>query len=133
MKGEILETLTSTVNPQENVESAKKITQIVYFLQALAILVGVAHIAGVIINYLKQEEVKGTLFESHFRWQVRTFWFSILWSVIGFVTVWLMIDFGKVLFVLGFVIMIATGIWYVYRVVKGWLCLNAGKPMYQSY
>jgi uncharacterized membrane protein len=65
--------------------------------------------------------VVGTLYESHFRWQIRTFWFGLLWSVVGAITVWLII---------GFVVLGAVSIWYIYRIAKGWLRLSEAKPMY---
>ncbi|MDX8400480.1 MAG: hypothetical protein R8K20_09575 [Gallionellaceae bacterium] len=60
--------------------------------------------------------------ESHFLWQIRTFWWSVLWGVLGVVLT---------LVLLGFFILIADGIWVLYRIIKGWLKLNDGKPMYQ--
>ena len=70
---------------------------------------------------MKRDDVVNTLYESHFRWQIRTFWFSLLWSVIGGITT---------LIVIGIPILGVTLIWYIYRIVKGWLRLSEGKPMY---
>ena len=61
------------------------------------------------------------MYESHFRWQIRTFWFTLLWCVVGFCTFW---------FVVGFVVWGVSYIWMIYRIVKGWLRLSEGKPMY---
>jgi uncharacterized membrane protein len=70
------------------------------------------------INYIKREEVKGTFLESHFDWQIHTFWYTLLWSVLGFITL---------LVGVGFVILIIDAIWFIYRIVKGVLYLNDGK------
>lgn len=101
-------------------KALKDITTAVYALQAAGFLVAVTFIAGVIINYIKLTDVAGTLYESHFRWQIRTFWWGLLWTVVGAATVWL---------VLGFAILFAAGIWVIYRIVKGWLNLLDGKQM----
>ena len=100
--------------------SLREITALVYGLQAASILVGITLIGGVIINYLKRDEVAGTWLESHFRWQIRTFWWTLAWSAIGFVTA---------LVLVGFVVLAAAAVWFVYRVAKGWLALRAGKPV----
>ena len=102
-------------------DRAQHIATIVYALQAASFLVGFTFIVAVIINYVKKEDVQGTWLESHFRWQIRTFWFSLLWSVIGVITFVL---------VIGYFILIAGAIWLAYRIIKGWLRLSEGKEMY---
>lgn len=109
--------------PSAKLQSGKKVATLVYALQAASFLLGVTFIVGVIINYVKKEDVVGTWLESHFRWQIRTFWFSLLWAVLGVITA---------MIVVGYFIIIANLIWVIYRIVKGWLRLNDGKPMYAS-
>ena len=104
----------------EELTSLKNITMVVYALQAASFLWGVTGIIGIVINYVKRDDVKGTLYESHFDWQIRTFWWWLLWSVIGVATVWLLI---------GFAILFAAWVWAIYRVIKGWLKLNEGKTV----
>jgi uncharacterized membrane protein len=101
-------------------KSLRSLTQAVYILYALSYFAGITAIIGIIINYVKKEEVAGTWLESHFRWQIRTFWFSLLWAVIGMLTFF---------FVIGMVILFANFCWIIYRIVKGWLNLNDNKPM----
>jgi len=101
-------------------KSLKTLTMVVYLLQALGFIVGITWIVAVIMNYVKRDEVRGTWLESHFRWQIRTFWWGLLWSVVG----------GVLLLVLvGYLVLVATAIWVIYRIVKGWLYLNDGKPL----
>jgi len=107
----------------QDLEKARNLTQIVYFLYIASVLAGVTAIIAVIINYLKRDEVAGTWLETHFRWQIRTFWFSLMWGVIGMLTSWIGI---------GIVIFIAAGIWAIYRIVKGMLNFYDNKPMYQD-
>jgi uncharacterized membrane protein len=111
--------MTDTADAQRP-KALKDITTVVYALQAAGFIVGITFIAAVILNYIKLPDVAGTLFESHFRWQIRTFWWGLLWSVVGGLTAWILI---------GFLILAATAIWVIYRIVKGWLNLSEGKPM----
>jgi len=106
---------------QQKIVAAKKIGTLVYALQAVSFLLTVTFIAAIIINYVKKDDVAGTWVASHFRWQVRTFWFALLWSA-----------FGAILFFLGigYFILIGVAIWVIYRIAKGWLALADGKPMY---
>ena len=67
------------------VEQNKTLTLVVYALQAAAFLFGITAIVGVVINYVKKPEVQGTWLASHFKWQIRTFWWSFLGFVIGFI------------------------------------------------
>jgi len=100
----------------------RRLTMIIYLLYALGFVTGgITSLAGIIINYLKRDEVRGSWLESHFRWQIRTFWFGLLWGVIGAMTTAIFI---------GIFIVIGNLVWVIYRIVKGWLALNDGKPMY---
>ena len=117
-------------------------THVIYALHALAVLIGIsaAHtivgsfiggfpsIIAVIMNYARRSETRGTFLESHFRWQIRTFWFALLWAVIVALVSALLIAvvIGLATWVLG---LLALGIWAVYRIARGWLRLNDGKPI----
>ena len=116
------ERLISGVEAQEE-QSLKMITTVVYALQAASFFIGLSFIAAVIINYIKQPQVEGTWLESHFRWQIRTFWFSLLWSIIGFVLVFVLI---------GYLVLPAVALWVIYRIARGWINLSEGKGMYQD-
>lgn len=108
----------------EELASLRTITTVVYALQALSFAFGVTALVGLIINYVKRDDVAGTLYESHFNWQIRTFWWGLLWGVLGSI---LIFAFG-----LGLVVLFVAWIWAIYRVVKGWLKLNDGKPVMPS-
>lgn len=114
--------MTETTDAGDKTAALKKITAIIYALYALSFLAGgITAIVAIVMNYVKRDDVAGTLFESHFRWQMNTFWFALLWGAIGTLTFF---------FVIGWFILIADAIWIIYRLVKGWLNLNDGKPMY---
>jgi len=101
-------------------ENLRTLTAVVYGLQAGVFLIGLSAIVAVVINYVKLDEVASTWLESHFRWQIRTFWFGLLWGAIGSLLF---------VFVVGWFILMADAVWIIYRIVKGWLNLNDGKPM----
>jgi uncharacterized membrane protein len=112
------EVLPSEEKPsEEKMHSLKTLTTVVYALYALTWLFGISAIVAVVVNYIKLEDVAGTWLESHFRWQIRTFWFGLLWGAITFILV------------IGWFILSANLVWLIYRIVKGWLNLNDGKPM----
>jgi uncharacterized membrane protein len=91
-----------------------------------AFLTGWPSIIAVILNYVKRSEVRGTWLDAHFSWQIRTFWFALLWLTLGavlFITV-VGIPFAIVLW-------FATGIWVLYRIIRGWLALSSQKALPQ--
>ena len=93
-------------------------------LVVTAFLTGWPSIIAVIMNYVKRSEAAGTFLDSHFSWQLRTFWFALLWVVIG----WLMIVtiIGAVI---GVPILLGIGVWVLYRIARGWINLANRKPM----
>jgi uncharacterized membrane protein len=102
-------------------KSAKSLTTLIYVLYAASFLVGITAIVAIIMNYIKKGDVAGTFLESHFRWQIRTFWFGLLWSVVGGLLM---------VVVVGWAVIAANFVWLIYRIVKGFLRLNENKPMY---
>ncbi len=92
-----------------------------------AFLTGWPSIIAVILNYVKRSDVRGTWLESHFRWQIRTFWFGVLWISLCFLFILVTLGIG---ILVAWLPMILVGVWFIYRVVRGWLALNDGRPMY---
>ena len=107
----------------EKAKANKTITTAIYALYAASLIFGITILVAIVLNYIKREEVAGTIFESHFRWQMRTFWFSLLWGFVGAITFVLIV---------GMFILAADLIWFIYRIAKGWLNLTEDKPMYQA-
>ena len=87
---------------------------------AISCIVGVTAIAAIIVNYIKRDEVAGTWVASHFEWQIKTFWYTLAGVFIGWLLAFILI---------GFPILLAVGVWAIYRIVKGWLALHDGKPV----
>ena len=99
----------------------KKYTFSVYILQALSFPLLFTALIGVIVNYVKEDEVRGSWLESHFRWQKATFWYGLLWTVLGVLTLPLLI---------GYPVLGLLTLWLIYRIARGWICLVDGRQMY---
>jgi uncharacterized membrane protein len=89
-----------------------------------AFLTGWPSLIAVVLNYLKRSRTRGTWVESHFRWQIRTFWFAVLWFVLAYV---LALTF--VALPLAIVLAVMTGAWVLYRIGRGWWRLVDGRGM----
>ena len=89
-----------------------------------AFLTGWPSIIAVILNYVKRSEVRGTWLDSHFSWQIRTFWFALLWLVVGAILFVTLVGIPVAV-----AIWFATGIWVLYRIIRGWLALNSQTPL----
>ncbi|MBL8420524.1 MAG: hypothetical protein JNK92_07785 [Dechloromonas sp.] len=127
-----------TPNQQGVRPSLVQLTHIIYGLHAAAVIIGVnsaATVAGgfvfglpsliaVFLNYLKRGDVHGTWLESHFRWQIRTFWFTFLWLVIYGLLIITIIGIP-----IAWILIALLGIWVAYRVIRGWVALAGVKPM----
>jgi len=116
-------------------------TTLIYALHAFSLLTGILgtatvigafltgwpSIIAVILNYVKRGETRGTWLESHFRWQIRTFWYGVLW--VGLCGILVVLTLGLGLLVVWVPLALVT-IWFVYRIVRGWVRLGARRPMY---
>ncbi|MGH8672515.1 MAG: DUF4870 family protein [Burkholderiales bacterium] len=119
-------------------ESLIRLTHVMYGLHAFSALMGLLgsafvvttfltgwpSIVAVIINYVKRGDVRGAYLESHFGWQLRTFWFALLAFVVAGLFIFTFIGIP-----IGWGIAVATGIWVLYRITRGWMTLNDGKSM----
>lgn len=118
-------------------------THLIYGLHALSVVIGllgtatiigsfvggVPSIIAVILNYVKRSDVRGTWLDSHFSWQIRTFWFALAWAIgVSLVSIVLLplLGLGIATWFLGFLV---VGVWIVYRVARGWLALKDGRTM----
>jgi len=122
--------------------SLVRLTHVIYGLHAVGLvtgIVGVATVVGafltgwpsiiaVILNYIYRGDVRGTWLESHFRWQIRTFWFGLLWAALCILFV--LVTFGLGILVVGLALVI-LGIWFIYRIARGWLRLVDRRLAYE--
>ncbi len=107
--------------PEERLKSLKTVTGIVYLCQVLAFgFAGIPLLIGVVINYVKRTEVRGTWLESHFNWQVKTVWVTLLLLAAAGIT----LQMG-----IGVYILLPTVLWLVYRIILGWNALSSNKPI----
>ena len=120
------------------VEPPVSATLVVYVLFAIAAVVGLAShgiwviaplaglvgIIAVIVAYVKRGEARGTWAESHLTWLIRTFWWSLLWALVGAVLFVTLIGIP-----IAFVVWAGTTIWVIYRLVRGYLLFKDSKPI----
>jgi uncharacterized membrane protein len=140
--------MANNVNPSVTVSglpvdaSLISYTHIIYALHSLSVLIGLTSwltivggfifglpsIIAVIMNYARQSDVRATFLESHFRWQIRTFWFALLWAIVIPAVSLLLIFIVVGLFTwwIGYALL---GIWVIYRIIRGWLALRDHRPV----
>lgn len=119
-------------------EGMVTLTHVIYGLHALTVVTGIltpvfivtAFLTGwpsllaVVLNYIKRADTRGTYLESHFRWQIRTFWFALLWLMLSWLLVLTLIGIP-----LAFILASIAGLWVLYRVIRGWLRLNSHQAL----
>lgn len=119
-------------------DSLIRLTHLIYALHAFSAVMGIissaaivtAFLTGwpsifaVILNYAKRADVRGTYLDTHFSWQIRTFWYAALWLVIATLLFITLIGIP-----LAWLIVVATGVWVLYRITRGWLALNDRQPV----
>ena len=130
--------MTAIAEPRE---SLIKLANVIYALHAFSLvtgIVGAATVVGafltgwpsiiaVILNYAKRSEVRGTWLESHFRWQIRTFWFGLLWVALCALFIVATLGIGLII---AWLPLTLVGLWFIYRIARGWLRLTGHRPMY---
>ena len=137
MREERVQTATAEPAP-----SLITVTHVVYGLHALSLITGIIgtatvvgafltgwpSIIAVILNYVKRSEARGTWLESNFRWQIRTFWFGLLWVTLCLLFVAATLGIGLLI---AWLPLGVVGLWFIYRVARGWLQLKDHRPMYE--
>jgi len=119
---DVIDVQFNTPSDPRNGQSMKTYAMIVYGLYTLGLfLTGLPTIIGVIMAYIKRKEFNGTIYREHMDMLIRTFWYSLLFSILGALTTWLYI---------GFVILFFAGVWYIYRLVRGFVRLHDGKGIW---
>ena len=119
------------------------LTHVIYALHAFSLLTGIFGVAtvvgafltgwpsliAVILNYIFRGDVRGTWLESHFRWQIRTFWFGLLWVSLCLLFIVMTLGIG---FLIAWLPLTVVGLWFIYRIARGWLRLKDRQPMYEA-
>ena len=132
--------MATIVQPRQ---SLVRLTHVIYALHAVSLLIGIVtaativgaflfswpSIIAVILNYAKRSEVRGTWLASHFRWQIRTFWFGALW--VGLCVLFVIATLGIGIFI-AWIPLGVVGLWFIYRIASGWLRLLDHRAMYES-
>jgi uncharacterized membrane protein len=121
--------------------SLVRLTHVIYGLHAFSLLTGLIgaatvvatfltgwpSIVAVVLNYVKRREARGTWLDSHFRWQLRTFWFGLLWVALCLLFVVITLGVGLLI---AWLPLAVVSIWFIYRIARGWLQLMDRRPMY---
>ena len=121
------QTVPQTIDPARDA-ALKRVALIDYGLHIVGLLfsMGLLSVVALIINYIKRDDARGTIYESHMNWMIRTFWWTLFWVVVSFLPTLVLsvVSFGLLsfLFVIPF-------IWFLYRMIKGVLRLNEGRAI----
>lgn len=119
-----MESSTQVQRPEQSTEelnAKRRLTMVIYGLYGLGVIFGgLPSLVAIIMNYIKRNDMRGTWLESHFDWQIKTFW----WGVIGSLISLLLMMVG-----VGFILFFVVVVWYIYRLVKGFLRLNDNLPI----
>jgi uncharacterized membrane protein len=134
--------MTTVPRAQDPAPSLITVTHVTYALHALGLAIGALgaatvvgsfvfgwpSIIAVVVNYVKRGEARGTWLESHFTWQIRTFWFALVWSCLVGVSgaVLAIVLIGFAIWAVGFFVL---GVWAIYRIARGWLALRDAKAV----
>jgi uncharacterized membrane protein len=124
--------------PAASQDSLINVSHVIYGLHALTVVTGLMtsafvltafltgwpSIIAVVLSYVKRDAARGTFLESHFRWQIRTFWFALMWVMVAMLLALTLIGIP-----LAFMLAAGAGVWVIYRVIRGWLNLNDRSPM----
>lgn len=103
-----------------NIQHAKNLATVVYALQSAGFAIGITYFIAPVIIYMKRETAAGTWVESHLRWQLNTFWYSVAWAIVGGLT----LTWG-----IGLMILTAVTLWIIFRIVQGWSALSRNQPI----
>ncbi|EXI80943.1 MAG: putative membrane protein [Candidatus Accumulibacter appositus] len=130
--------MSNDLIPDSYLEGERAWCHVIYALHALAVVIGVAGAASVagafvfgvpsliavVLNYVKRSDVRGTWLDSHYRWQIRTFWFTALWLLIyGLLII-------TIIFIpIAWLLIVILGLWVGYRVIRGWLALSGRRAI----
>jgi uncharacterized membrane protein len=103
-------------------ETLSIVTHVLYALHTASFFsAGIFSVIAMIINYVKRPDLPDAFFRSHFRWQARSFWFTLLWLVVT-APLWFLIVPGWIAYSL-------IGFWYLYRFIRGWWSFADGRTM----
>jgi uncharacterized membrane protein len=128
-------TVQSASQPTDSMVNVAHLVYALHTWSVVAGIVGTATVVGmfltgwpsiiaVIINYVKRPDARGTWLDTHFGWQIRTFWYTLLWVVIAVIAAFTVIGLPFAIFVA-----IVITLWVVYRIARGWLALTSRNPM----
>ena len=122
-------------NPREGLVTLTHVIYGLHAFSAVTALVGTATIVfgfltgwpsiiAVVLNYAKRSDVRGTHLDSHFSWQIRTFWYAFVWALVAVVLFVTLVGIP-----VAYLVIWVAGIWVLYRIARGWMALLERRPM----
>jgi uncharacterized membrane protein len=125
------ETIDVTPSGEKDVQSTMTVTHVMYALHALAPFTALLlALVALIVGLVKRDDVRGTWVETHYDWLSRTFWWGLLWWVIAWTLFWILtIGTLGIGIIFTWIFPVAVFVWYLYRVIVGWMKLSDGKPI----
>lgn len=118
-------------NNERDVAGSITITHVLYGMHAVApFTLWTFAIIAMIIGVVKRDDVRGTWLDSHYAYLSRTFWWGLLWAIAAWVVFWVLglLTLGIGMLFL-WVLPVAVLVWYLYRVIRGWINLNDHKTV----
>ena len=117
------EVIPSPSGPSQERANLTLLTHVMYGLHTASwFSAGIFSVIAIILNYIKRPDLPDDFFRSHFRWQARSFWFTLLWLVLA-APLWFLLFFP------GMFAYTLIGLWYLYRFIRGWWTFTEGRPM----
>jgi uncharacterized membrane protein len=108
--------------PERDHPGLTTLTHVMYALHTASwFSAGVFSVIAIILNYVKRPDLPDDFFRSHFRWQARSFWFTLLWLILA-APLWILV-------IPGWLAYVTIGLWYLYRFIRGWLAFAEKRPM----
>ena len=118
---DVMNTLSSQRKHKDHISDYDGLAHLMYLMQVASFWFGgIPFVIAVFLNYVNMRHVKGTWLESHYKWQVETFWIGLLLVLIGLITL---------PFLIGYAVLFVVTIWAIYRIVYGWIILNKSKEV----
>jgi uncharacterized membrane protein len=116
------EIVSTEMAPDRDHQGLTTLTHVMYALHTASwFSAGIFSVVAMIINYVKRPDLPDDFFRSHFRWQARSFWFTLLWLILS-APLWILV-------IPGWIAYVVIGLWYLYRFIRGWLSLAERRPM----
>lgn len=112
--------MSAYIDVDSREKALKNMAMLVYILFIASYFTVITAIIGVIIAHVKKGDAAGTIYESHFSNHIKVFWIGLLLGIVGV---------ALAVILVGYLVLAVVAVWSIYRVIKGLIRLNDGRPM----